>query len=133
MRRLGQLYDDVLEPTGMRSTQYTLLAHIKRLAKPAVSELAAELVIDRSAMAHTLRTLERSGLISVAADPNDRRTKRATLTPEGEARLDQAEALWRLGQDRFEAAVGREDAANLRAMMDRLASADFAEAFRKAD
>ena len=133
MRRLGQLYDDVLEPTGLRSTQYTLLSHIRRMASPAVSELAAELVIDRSAMAHTLRTLERSGLITVAADPNDRRTKRATLTALGNAKLDQAEALWRVGQDRFESAVGREDAANLRAMMDRLASANFAEAFRNAD
>jgi DNA-binding MarR family transcriptional regulator len=132
MRRVGQLYDDILAPCGLRSTQYTLLAHIERLKQPAISALAAELVMDRSALAHTLQPLQRDGLILVAPDPRDRRTKRAEITQEGRRRLAEAEDLWRQGQARFEAAFGQGDAADLRVMMDRMASEAFVEDFQKA-
>ncbi len=131
MRRIGQLYDDLLSPVGLRSTQYTLLVHIERMRRPAVTELATEMVMDRSALAHTLQTLQRSGWVTVTPDPLDRRTRRVELTAQGLDKINEAKILWRNGQDRFESVVGTNDAADLRAMMDRLASNAFADAFQK--
>jgi DNA-binding MarR family transcriptional regulator len=130
MRRMNALYDEVLAPCGLRSTQYTLMANIGRLDRPAVTQLAEELVMDRSALAHTLQTLQREGLVQVTPDPRDRRTKRVNLTTAGTDRLTRAEGLWREGQDRFEAAIGAGPADDLREMMDRLASVDFAARFK---
>jgi len=132
MRRVNALYDEMLAPCGLRSTQYTLMVNIERADRPAVTQLAEELVMDRSALAHTLATLQRDGLVDVAPDPRDRRTKRVTLTTAGSARLEHAKDLWRQGQDRFEAAIGAGPADDLREMMDRLASADFARRFKEA-
>jgi DNA-binding MarR family transcriptional regulator len=128
-RRISSLYDEVLAPCGLRSTQYTLLSTIDRSGRPAVSWLAEELVMDRSAVAHTLQTLQRDGLVEVAPEPSDRRVKRVGLTPSGQTRLAEARALWRGSQDRFDMALGRDRASALRGLMDELASAEFAQRF----
>jgi DNA-binding MarR family transcriptional regulator len=130
MRRLGALYDEALEPCGLRSTQYTLLSNIDRFDRPAVTELADELVMDRSALAHTLQPLRRDGLVEVAPDPRDRRTKRVSLTDAGRAKLAEAREMWRRGQDQFEAALGAAPAGDLRQMMDWLASPEFVDRFK---
>ena len=129
MRRVNILYDEALAPCGLRITQFSLLSNIERMASPAVSQLAEELVMDRSALAHTLKPLERDGLVAVAADPNDRRVKRISLTDAGRARKAQGAALWRAAQDRFEAALGAKQAKAMRALMDTLADSAFADRF----
>src|ERR1700678_2698905 len=58
-RRVSQLYDSVLAPTGLRSTQRSMLMHIARAGEPAMGELAAALGLDRSALTHNLKPLER--------------------------------------------------------------------------
>ena len=58
-RRVSQLYDSVLAPTGLRSTQRSILLSIARLESPSLGQLAASLVLDRSALGHNLRPLER--------------------------------------------------------------------------
>ncbi len=85
--------------------------------------------MDRSAMAHTLQTLQRDGLVDVAPDTRDRRVRRVELTLDGQARLDEARALWSRGHDRFDLALGQDRADALRGLMDELASPDFAERF----
>ena len=61
-RRLGQLYDDQLTPSGLRTTQHGLLAQIEVMGSPALGELA-DMVMDASALSHTLRPLTRDGLV----------------------------------------------------------------------
>src|SRR4051794_13428669 len=67
-RRLGQLFDDELAPTGLRTTQYSLLAQIEVMGSPALGELAEIMVMDASALSHTLRPLTRDGLVSFVVD-----------------------------------------------------------------
>ncbi len=50
-RRVSQLYDAVLAPCGLRSTQRSILTHIARVGRPSMGELASSLVLDRSARA----------------------------------------------------------------------------------
>src|ERR1700734_2136426 len=84
-RRLTQFYDDALEPCGLRSTQYTILAELSRLASPpTLAELASVLVSDRSAVGHNLRPLIRDGYLVLEPGAEDRRERRIVLTPQGQ-------------------------------------------------
>ena len=83
-RRLTQFYDDALEPCGLRSTQYTILAELTRFASPpTLAELASALVSDRSAVGHNLRPLTRDGYIALEPGAKDRRERRIVLTARG--------------------------------------------------
>jgi DNA-binding HxlR family transcriptional regulator len=68
-RRISQLYDTALAPSGLKTTQHAILAQIGRSEPTMVGELAEALVMDSGAFAHTLKPLERDGLIAVAVDP----------------------------------------------------------------
>jgi DNA-binding MarR family transcriptional regulator len=131
-RRVSQLYDAIIANCGLRSTQRSILIQIARAQSPTMSELAAAMVLDRSALAHNLKPLERDGLVAVVPDPEDRRSRIVTLTKRGEAKLAASMSLWRDAQARFEKAFGAEQAEALRSALAIMASDDFAEAFEKA-
>src|SRR6266850_5911806 len=122
-RRMTQLYDDALAPAGLRSTQYAILEELHRQAgtPPTMGELAEALVLDRSALGHNLRPLERDGLITLVAGDTDRRRRRVVLTTKGVAKLREARRGWKLAQDRFNNIFGESAAAKLRATMLRIA------------
>ena len=121
-RRISQLFDDVLAPTGLRSTQRSILAHIARAGSPTMGELAALLVLDRSALAHNLKPLERDGLVVTRPDASDRRSRRVALTAAGTAKLKSSMALWAEAQRRFEQAFGARRATELRDVLADVAS-----------
>lgn len=115
-RHVSQTYDTALAPSGIKTTQFTLLSTIDRVFKipPTVQELARVLVMDRSTLGHNLRPLERSGLISLKEDPKDRRSVRLHLTRQGRDKLKQARVLWEDVQKRFESAFGIRQTSDLR-------------------
>jgi DNA-binding MarR family transcriptional regulator len=129
-RRLGQLYDDVLTPSGLRATQHALLTQIEVMGSPALGELAEIMVMDAAALSHTLRPLARDRLVAFVVDDSDRRKRRIVLTKAGKARLKQSTKLWCIAQARFERLFGAEKAAALRDVLVGLAAPGFAEAFR---
>jgi DNA-binding MarR family transcriptional regulator len=102
-RRISQLYDTALAPSGLKTTQRAILAQIGRSEPTTVGELAEALVMDSGALAHTLRPLERDGLIGVAVNPDDRRNRLITLTRRGRAKLAETDVLWTKAQRGFEA------------------------------
>ena len=73
--------------------------------------------MDAGALAHTLKPLERDGLISIEIDPADRRNRLAKLTPTGQRRLAQSDKLWETAQRGFETAFGRAKSDALREAM----------------
>src|ERR1700755_144774 len=58
-RRLGKLYDAVLEPSGLKATQFSLLTQTYALGHPTMAGLANSLLMDLSAMRHSLGPLIR--------------------------------------------------------------------------
>jgi DNA-binding MarR family transcriptional regulator len=131
-RRVSQLYDAILAPCGLRSTQRSILMQIARRKSPTMGDLATAMVLDRSALAHNLKPLERDGLVAVVVDEEDKRSRRVTLTKRGAAKLAESMSLWRDAQARFEKAFGAEKAEALRRTLAAIASEDFAEAFTQA-
>jgi DNA-binding MarR family transcriptional regulator len=130
-RRISQLYDALLTPCGLRSTQRSILIQIARAGSPNMGELAEALVLDRSALAHNLKPLERDGLVETIVDPDDRRTRLAVLTDAGRMRLVQSAPLWEDAQHCFEKVFGSKNAEALRTSLAFLASEEFTDAFEK--
>jgi DNA-binding MarR family transcriptional regulator len=128
-RRISQLYDTALAPSGLKTTQRAILAQIGRSEPTTVGELAEALVMDSGALAHTLKPLERDGLVAVAVDPGDRRNRLITLTRRGRAKLLETDVLWAKAQRGFEAALGRAESKALREVLRFLTSDDFTAAF----
>jgi DNA-binding MarR family transcriptional regulator len=130
-RQLGQLYEEVFAPSGLRGTQFGLLTQIHMNDKPSLKFLADGLVMDLSALGHTLKPLIRDGLVELVPDEKDKRVKRATLTGAGRAKWEEANRLWAEARDRFENAFGAEASEELRKTLNRISSPAFAESFRR--
>ena len=128
-RRLGKLYDAVLDPSGLKATQFSLVTQIYDLGSPTMAELAKSLLMDLSAMRHSLGPLMRDGLVRLRVEPKDRRVKRVVLTPAGVAKFEEAMQLWQKAQGRFEKAFGSARAAKLRSELKLLTSEGFDDTF----
>lgn len=130
-RRITQLYDSMLAPSGLRSSQRSILVHIDRAGQPTMTELAYALVLDRSALAHNIKPLERDGYLVQVRDAHDGRSRRLELTKAGKAKLEEANRLWRHAQNRFEEVYGAERAAALRQSLAVIFSDEFESAFNQ--
>jgi DNA-binding MarR family transcriptional regulator len=130
-RRISQLYDTALAPSGLKTTQRAILAQLGRSEPASVGQLAEALVMDAGALAHTLKPLERDRLIAVTVDPDDRRSRMITLTRQGRAKLAESDALWAKAQTGFEAAFGRVESEALRQALQLLVSDRFNSIFEK--
>ena len=80
-RCVTALYDETLAPSGLRSTQFAILAEIvdRDEGPPTLNQLADDLVLDRSGLGHSLRPLEREGLIRLEKSSTDRRSTLVAL------------------------------------------------------
>ncbi|HTC97287.1 MAG TPA: MarR family winged helix-turn-helix transcriptional regulator [Bradyrhizobium sp.] len=131
-RRISQLYDAALAPSGLKITQRAILAQIGRSEPATVGALAEALVMDAGGLAHTLKPLIRDGLVAVGVDPQDRRNRLIRLTSTGKARLKQSDALWEAAQRSFEKGFGGAQSKALREAMELLISDGFTENFETA-
>lgn len=128
-RRVSQLYDDALAASGLKTTQRAILAQLRRAGPLSISLLAEALVMDRGGLAHTLKPLQREGLLRLEQDPDDGRSRRVRLTEAGQRKLAETERAWAAAQAGFEQALGPEHAAALRALLAQLVVDDFQQVF----
>lgn len=124
-RRLSHLYDDVLAPSGLRLSQHSILVHINRAGTPTMTDLAQDMVLDRSALSHNLKPLERDGFVVLTKDKTDKRSTRVALTAAGQRKLAESKALWAIAQRRFEHAFGASKAYALRDFLFEICSDEF--------
>ncbi len=93
-RALARRFDEALRPVGLTNGQFSLLMSLNRPHPPPMRAVAALLAMDRTTLTAALKPLERRGLVSVAADPADRRGRLLALTPDGMALLLRAVPIW---------------------------------------
>ena len=96
-RALTQLYDDLMAPSGLRVTQFSLLRTLERTGPQHITALAAAALLDRTALSRTLDPLVDQGLVSIRPGV-DARTREAALTRAGAAALRAAEPYWKRAQ-----------------------------------
>src|ERR1700681_3713957 len=123
-RHVTQFYDRYLAAAGLRTTQYGVLARLKRQGPMSINALAAELVLDRTTLGRNIRPLERDGLIAIEPDPFDGRSKILRLTKAGDARFQRAQKHWAEAQKRFERVYGGRQASQLRANLRALVASE---------
>src|SRR5215468_2268573 len=116
-RHVTQSYDQFLAPTGLRTTQFTILAKLKRNGPVTINALAEAMVMDRTTLGRNILPLERDGLIRIAPAASDRRAKQLHLTKAGEQRFQAGRKGWAAAQARFEHAYGAKRAAELRDLL----------------
>jgi DNA-binding MarR family transcriptional regulator len=130
-RRISQLYDAVFAPCGLRATQWSILVHVGRAGKPTQGQLADSLSLDRSALAHNLKPLERDGLLVSLAHEGDKRSRLVMLTPAGRSKIAESLKLWEEAQHIVESIFGARNAKSLRDSLEILASKTFSHAFEE--
>ncbi len=123
-RHVTQFYDQFLAPAGLRTTQFSILAKLRRLGPMTINALAKDLVMDRTTLGRNMLPLEREGLIAVVTGSRDRRSKELRLTDAGAARLRAAGKGWAQAQARFEAVFGDKRTSDLRALLHAVAATD---------
>src|SRR5438034_6012680 len=64
-RAVTQLYDDILRPSGLRVTQFSILGAIARLGDANLRQLEHMLAIYQTSLTQSLKHLERSGVIYI--------------------------------------------------------------------
>lgn len=111
-RMVTRYLDEILEPTGLRSTQFSLLAAIGRHQRMSHSHLARLLVMDRTTLTRSLKPLEKMGWIEHARSP-DRRKRLVMLTLTGWQILEEAIPLWERGQQDLLDDMGEDNASQL--------------------
>ncbi|MFQ5937056.1 MAG: MarR family winged helix-turn-helix transcriptional regulator [Acidiferrobacterales bacterium] len=103
-RVVTQLYDDILQPTGLRSTQVVVLVTLAVEQELSMVGLARQLVLSPSTLSRNIRPLERDGLIEIR--DAGKRGKLIRLTARGRKALLKALPYWQKAQERFTGLVG---------------------------
>lgn len=107
-RAVTQFYDEYLEPTGIRITQYTLLVEIAGSDVKTLSEIAANLIMDRTTLTRNLKPLQKAGYITNTKTV-DKRSKSYVLTDKGHKVIADATPLWQEAQDKIIHAFGNHE------------------------
>jgi DNA-binding MarR family transcriptional regulator len=106
-RSVARFYDNRLAAAGLTNTQFSILRAIERYEEPvALSQLARELVFERTSLYRALEPLRRDGLVTISAGSTGR-AKQAALTRRGQTRIAKALPHWQEAQDAFLDQFGR--------------------------
>jgi len=93
-RALARRFDEALRSLDLTNGQFSLLMSLNRPEPPAMAAVASLLAMDRTTLTAALKPLERRGLVTVAANPGDRRSRLVALTPRGMTLLARAVPVW---------------------------------------
>jgi DNA-binding MarR family transcriptional regulator len=104
-RAVTQLYDEALRPSGLRVTQFSILATLARLGEANLRQLEDALAIDQTTLTRSLGLLERDGVIERVPHP-DGRIKAMRATAKGRRALAVARPLWAEAQARVLGELG---------------------------
>jgi DNA-binding MarR family transcriptional regulator len=104
-RALTQLYDDLMAPSGLRVTQFSLLRTLAREGTSRMSALAESLLLDRTALSRTLDPLVERGFVAIVPG-RDARTREISLTRAGDKAFRAAEVYWKRAQAQVTARLG---------------------------
>ena len=93
-RAVTQHYERHFRGSGLRATQFTILATLAQTGPLSISELSDQLGLDRTTLSRNLRLIEDKGLI-VALGHDDQRVRKMGLTPSGIKKASAALAFWK--------------------------------------
>ena len=105
-RAVTQYYDSRLRPSGLRGTQFTVLAAVGEDGPIPITALAKGLMMDRTTLTRDIKPLQKKGLVSVK-EGSDRRVRLLSLSEEGQRALEAAAPLWEAAQEEIYQSLGK--------------------------
>lgn len=117
-RKITNHYNTLLKPVGLTSSQITMLLAVG--AKPGIiiSELSDVLVHDISAAQRGVEALEKKGLVIVKNGPQ--RSREVFLTPDAEAKLQEALPLWTEAQETIQKILPQEPSMQMQTLLEKV-------------
>jgi DNA-binding MarR family transcriptional regulator len=103
-RELTRAFDEAMRETGVRGTQFNLLATLILAGPTAATRLAALLGLERTTLTRNLRPLLRDSLVRFDGD-RDRRVRKIAITAKGEETARAAFPFWKRAQDAAQSRV----------------------------
>ncbi len=94
-RALARRFDEAFRPLNLTHGQFSLLNSMNRPEPASMTSVATLLAMDRTTLTATLKVLERRGLVKIAIDKEDKRSRRLSLTKAGKALLAAASPIWK--------------------------------------
>lgn len=120
-RALTRLYDDLLSPKDMTTTQFAILGTLDRRGDLPLTELASLLVMDRTTLYRTITPVERHGWVAIVPGPG--RSKIVRLTDEGRAAVRSGRKDWAVAQEQVLGDLPQEEWDSLLRTLNRLIEA----------
>jgi DNA-binding MarR family transcriptional regulator len=110
-------YDAYLSATGIKNTQYSLLAHVVALGPIRPSDLAQRMGLDASTLTRNLQPLVSQGWLRLGPG-DDARSRRIEATKEGHAKRSEAKREWKRAQLALNARLGAKQVAALHSLIE---------------
>jgi DNA-binding MarR family transcriptional regulator len=114
-RVVARTFDEAFRPLALTNGQFSLMMSLNRPEPPSIGMVSSALAMDRTTLTANLKPLERRGLIKVAVDPGDKRSRRLSLTPAGRALLASALPIWKRTHAALDRLLGKSSPDRLRA------------------
>src|SRR5947208_6567442 len=105
-RAVTQHYERHFRGSGLRATQFTILATLAQTGPLSISELSAQLRLDRTTLSRNLRLIEDEGWIAALAH-GDQRVREMALSPRGRKKASAALAFWKQADTSVEPVLRR--------------------------
>src|SRR5215831_7862920 len=122
-RAVTNAYDEALRPSGLRATQFAVLAAVGADGAVSITALAQRLGMDRTTLSRNLGPLESAGLVKLGNE-GWRRSRMLEITRKGRTQYDKAVPLWEKAQHALHRKLGDRSWAGVRASLDQLAHAE---------
>lgn len=116
-RRITQRYDAHLQTSGLRITQFSLLATLAGADGMSISDLAAQLAMDRTTLTRNLRPLIAAGHVALGAG-KDARSRSVFLTTAGRQVFTATLPRWREAQREMQQLLGSDALEHLHTILD---------------
>src|SRR5262249_42434334 len=122
-RRVTQVFDRMLDPVGLTTNQFGLLANLFGISARGLDALRVGVFAERMGMDPTtlnrnLKPLEAAGLVGVGTALADKRGRTIHITDAGRVKLIDALPHWREAQAQLDRAIGVEARLALNALLD---------------
>ena len=97
-RDLTRIFEKAMRGSGVRGTQFTLLATLVQTGPIPTTRLAEFQGLERTTLTRNLSRLVRDGFVQIQ-EGEDRRVRKAAITPAGEEAARRAFPFWKKAQD----------------------------------
>lgn len=120
-RALTQFYDQLLEPSGLKVTQYSLLNHLKRLGPLTMNEFSKAIRLERTTLVRNLKPLENMGLVTIVPE-NASQARHVHLTAKGIQSLEIAFPYWKQAEQYLKELLTEEEVRIFKGVLQKIES-----------